>query len=125
VNEAKIAVPFVASSPDPEVPAKPQRRKFSAEDKKRILEEADAATGHGAIGALLRREGMYSSMLANWRRERDAAVKRPSRRSAAYSLNDIRWLAKTRICADKISGSRKSSTRRTSSSMFKKKWPGC
>ena len=76
MSEAKMAVPLVASSSDPEVFAKPQRRKFSAEDKKRILEEADGATAHGAIGALLRREGIYSSTLANWRREREAAVRK-------------------------------------------------
>jgi transposase len=74
VSEAKIAVPFVASSPDPEVASKAQRRKFSAEDKKRILEEVDRATGHGGIGAVLRREGIYSSTLHLWRKERDAAV---------------------------------------------------
>ena len=73
--ESKIAVPFLASSPDPEVPAKAQRRKFGAEDKKRILEEVDRATGHGGIGAVLRREGIYSSTLHGWRRERDAAVR--------------------------------------------------
>ena len=71
MSEAKIAVPFVTSSPDPEVPAKAQRRKFSAEDKKRILEEVDRATGHGGIGAVLRREGIYSSTLYGWRKERD------------------------------------------------------
>jgi transposase-like protein len=76
VSEARIAVPFATSSPDSEVPARAQRRKFSAEDKKRILEEADRATAHGAVGALLRREGMFSSTLANWRREREAAVKK-------------------------------------------------
>jgi transposase len=75
VSETKFAVPFVASSPDPEVPAKPERRKFSAEDKKRILEEVDRATGHGGIGAVLRREGIYSSTLHGWRKERDAAVR--------------------------------------------------
>jgi transposase len=75
VNEGKSAIPFVASSADPEVPAKPQRRRFSAEDKKRILEEADTTTGRGAIGALLRREGIYSSTLYGWRKERDAAVR--------------------------------------------------
>jgi transposase len=75
VSETKITVPFVASSPDPEVPAKPERRKFSAEDKKRILEEVDRATGHGGIGAVLRREGIYSSTLHGWRKERDAAVR--------------------------------------------------
>ena len=74
MNEAKMAVPFVASSPDPEVPEKAQRRKFSAEDKKRILEEVDRATGHGGIGAVLRRQGIYSSTLHLWRKERDAAV---------------------------------------------------
>jgi transposase len=74
VSESKLAVPFVASSPDPEVPEKAQRRKFSAEDKKRILEEVDRAAGHGGIGAVLRREGIYSSTLHGWRKERDAAV---------------------------------------------------
>jgi len=76
VSEAKIAVPFVASTPDPEVPAKPQRRKFSAEDKKRILEETDGAVEHGGVGAILRREGIYSSTLHGWRKERDTAVRK-------------------------------------------------
>ena len=75
MSETKIAVPFVASSPDPEVAAKPERRRFSAEDKKRILEEVDRAAGHGGIGAILRREGIYSSTLHGWRKERDAAVR--------------------------------------------------
>jgi len=76
VSEAKVAIPFVASSPDPEVPAKPERRKFSAEDKTRILEETDRAVEHGGIGAILRREGIYSSTLHGWRKERDAAVRK-------------------------------------------------
>ncbi len=71
MNESKLAVPFVTSSPDPEVASKAQRRKFSAADKKRILDEVDRATGHGAI---LRREREYSSTLHQWRKERDAAV---------------------------------------------------
>jgi transposase len=75
VSEAKNAIPFVTSSPDPEVPAKPQRRKFSAEDKERILEETDRAVGHGGVGAILRREGIYSSTLYAWRKERDSAVR--------------------------------------------------
>ena len=74
MNEAKIAVPFATNSPDPEVPEKAQRRKFSAEEKKRILEELDRTAGHGGIGAVLRREGIYSSTLHGWRKERDAAV---------------------------------------------------
>jgi transposase len=55
---------------DPEVKAKPERRQFSAEYKRRILEEADACTEPGQIGGLLRREGLYSSNLINWRRQR-------------------------------------------------------
>jgi transposase-like protein len=58
--------------PDPEVPAKARRRRFSAQYKKKILEEADACKGkHGAIGALLRREGLYSSHLTTWRKQRE------------------------------------------------------
>jgi transposase-like protein len=60
-----------ATAPDPEVPAKVQRRQFSAEYRRRILKEADACKKHGALGALLRREGLYSSHLVNWRRQRD------------------------------------------------------
>ena len=74
MSEAKMAVPFATSSPDPEVPAKAQRRKFSADDKKRILDEVERASGHGGIGAVLRREGIYSSTLHGWRKERDATV---------------------------------------------------
>jgi transposase len=61
----------LASRPDPEVVAKPKRRTFTAEYKLSILQEAAAACGtRGGIGALLRREGLYSSLLATWRRER-------------------------------------------------------
>src|SRR5262245_38139488 len=56
---------------DPEVKAKPERRKFSAEYKRRILEEADACTEPGQIVALLRREGLYPSNLIHWRQQRD------------------------------------------------------
>jgi transposase len=71
VSEAKTGISITA---DPEVPEKVHRRKFRAEDKKRILEAVDRATGHGGIGAVLRREGIYSSTLHGWRKERDAAV---------------------------------------------------
>ncbi len=60
-----------ASVPDPEVPARVQRRQFTAEYRRRILKEADACKKHGALGALLRREGLYSSHLVNWRRQRE------------------------------------------------------
>ena len=51
-------------------PEKPKRRRFSAEYKLRILEEADRCTKPGELGLLLRREGLYSSHLAEWRRWR-------------------------------------------------------
>lgn len=57
-----------------EVMAKARRRSFTPEYKKRILEAADKAADTGGIGALLRREGLYSSVLTRWRRERDEAV---------------------------------------------------
>ena len=61
--------------PDPEVIADAKRRTFTAEYKQGILEEADAAAAQpGGIGALLRREGLYSSHLVTWRRERQAGV---------------------------------------------------
>lgn len=56
--------------PDPEVVPQAKRRRFSAEYKLRILEEVDACTEPGQIGALLRREGLYSSHLTTWRRQR-------------------------------------------------------
>ena len=57
--------------PDPEVPERAKRRQFSAEYKLRIVREADACKGSGEIGALLRREGLYSSHLVVWRRQRE------------------------------------------------------
>ncbi len=60
--------------PDPEVLEKARRRQFTAEYKLRIVQEADAAREPGEIGALLRREGLYSSHLITWRRQRDAGA---------------------------------------------------
>ena len=68
--------PPAASHPDPEVVARPQRRSYPAEYKVRILREAEAAAAiRGGIGALLRREGLYSSLLVNWRRERAQGIR--------------------------------------------------
>ena len=61
--------------PDPEVVAKAKRRSFTAAYKQQILTQADAATERGGIGALLRREGLYSSHLGKWRRERAASIR--------------------------------------------------
>ncbi len=57
--------------PPNEVTPKAKRRRFSASYKLRILEETDRCTQPGQIGALLRREGLYSSNLTSWRRKRD------------------------------------------------------
>ncbi|TFH26265.1 MAG: hypothetical protein E4H00_10830 [Myxococcales bacterium] len=58
----------------PEVTEKAVRRRFTAEYKERILDEADRCTEPGQVGQLLRREGLYSSHLANWRRQRKAGL---------------------------------------------------
>ncbi len=60
--------------PDPEVPLKPERRRFTKGYKLDILSQVDACSGVGQIGALLRREGLYSSYLANWRLQRSQGL---------------------------------------------------
>jgi transposase-like protein len=65
----------LVEAPDPEVLEKPRRRQFTAAQKLRVLREADAAEGKkGALAALLRREGLYSSHLSTWREQRAAGV---------------------------------------------------
>lgn len=59
------------TSSEVEVTAKPARRRFTAEYKLRILREAEGCDGRGEIGALLRREGLYSSHLTQWRKQRE------------------------------------------------------
>lgn len=74
-----------ARTPDPEVEAKPKRRTFTAAYRLRILEEADRCQSPGEIGRLLRREGLYSSHLAGWRkarREGSRAALAPKKRGA-------------------------------------------
>ena len=69
-----VPEPPTPPRPDSEVIADAKRRTFTADYKRRILAEADAAAQPGAIGALLRREGLYSSHLVTWRRERQAGI---------------------------------------------------
>jgi transposase len=75
------------AAPDPELAERPLRRRFSAEYKLRILREAEACTRPGEVGALVRREGIYSSHLSKWRQQRDAgaleALGRPRGRKPA------------------------------------------
>ncbi len=63
-----------AEKPNPEVVPKSQRRRFSAGYKLRILSEVEACGRPGEVGALLRREGLYSSLLSDWRKQRDAGI---------------------------------------------------
>ncbi len=90
VNGVRSRSPSVAR--ELEMAARPTRRRFSVEEKRRILSAADACAP-GTLGALLRREGIYSSLLAAWRVQRDrgdldAAVlrKRSSRKSEGQAL---------------------------------------
>jgi transposase len=63
-----------ALRPNPEVVARAKRRRFTGEYKRRILAQLDGEQAPGDIGALLRREGLYSSHLTKWRREREAGI---------------------------------------------------
>jgi transposase-like protein len=74
MREMTLAGPPTAV-PDPAVEAKPQRRRFTAEYKLRLLREVERAKAPGEIGAILRREGLYSSHLVTWRRERDCVAR--------------------------------------------------
>ncbi len=64
----------IMSPPNPEVPEKRPRRKFTAQYKLRIIAEADACKGLGQIGILLRSEGLYSSNLNTWRRQKEKGL---------------------------------------------------
>ncbi len=84
-RRAEADSPGAGAPPDPEVAAKPRRRQFTAAYRLRILEEANRCTTSGEIGQLLRREGLYSSHLSNWRkaqREGSLAALAPKKRGA-------------------------------------------
>lgn len=93
--ERVISAVTKTKRPDPEVVPKAKRRTFSSAYKLRILEEADACNKPGEIGALLRREGLYSSLLSDWRRQREAgslAGLSPKKRGRK-STGDMRRIA--------------------------------
>ena len=70
-SDLAAARPSREGVPDPELVEKAKRRQFTAEYKLRILRQAEACTRPGEIGALLRREGLYTSHLTAWRKQRD------------------------------------------------------
>jgi transposase len=97
--------------PDPVVAEKPVRRRFTAEYKLRVLSEADRSTGPGQLGALLRREGLYSSHLSTWRKQREEgtlAALTPKRRGrkadpGAALIAENQWLKReTQRLAEKL-----------------------
>lgn len=71
VGDRKRAPHGPIGSPNPELVERPRRRRFTAAYKLEVLREADACTRPGEIGALLRREGLYSSHLTAWRKQRE------------------------------------------------------
>ena len=84
--------PDPKAHPDPEVVAQAKRRHFTADYKLRILAQADQAKGASGVGALLRREGLYSSLLTAWRRERQSAIDRaltPKKRGPKSQPNPL------------------------------------
>ena len=89
----------IAPPPDPEVAATAKRRQFSSSERRRILAAADRCGKTGEIGALLRREGIYSSQLATWRNQREATERaglEPKKRGpkADPTIAEARRLAK-------------------------------
>ena len=81
------------AQPEVQVPAKPKRRRFTAQYKRDILGQADACTQTGELSALLRREGLYSSHLTAWRRARhsgELAALEPKKRGRKAKKVDPR-----------------------------------
>lgn len=74
-------------APDPEVPARHARRRFTTAYKLEILRKADACTRHGELGALLRKEGLYSSHVVTWRRQREHGLTPKTRGRKATRVN--------------------------------------
>jgi transposase len=89
------APPQAACATDAEVVAHARRRQFSNADKRRILDAADRCTRPGEVGALMRREGVYSSSLSTWRRQREAgdlAALAPQKRGPKIPANRAEML---------------------------------
>ena len=83
------ASPNPAIAPDPEVTARHGRRRFTTQYKLEILRKVDACTQPGQVGELLRKEGLYSSHLVTWRKQREAGLT-PKRRGRKAELVDPR-----------------------------------
>lgn len=97
-NNSRVNGPVPIRMSDPEVRPKAKRRSFSVEYKLAILAEADGCREPGKIGALLRREGLYSSHLTAWRRQRNASEMAPgaARKRGCKANPEAEELAKLR-----------------------------
>ena len=117
----------VAAAPSSELSARPCRRTFTAQDKLPILAETDRAAGSGGIGAILRREGLYSSMLTDWRKARDAGADgalAPAKRGPKIAEPNP-LAAALALPRKRMPGSRCTSPAPRPSSTFKKKSRPC
>jgi transposase len=74
LTQPSIPGPATAVIADPQVSDQPVRRRFTAEYKRRIVREAELCVAPGQIGSLLRREGLYSSQLSEWRKQEEQAA---------------------------------------------------
>jgi len=104
--------------PGPEVNEKPVRRQFKAEYKIRIIGEADGCTAKGQVGELLRREGLYSSHLSNWRRLREEgslASLKPKQRGRRVSTGLSLSRSSSRMRRESLASQIASGVRRTHS----------
>jgi transposase-like protein len=82
-------------APDPEIAEVAQRRRFTTEYKLKIVAEAEACTEPGQVGALLRREGLYSSHLANWRNQaKRGLIEKRGRKPNDPLINEVARLKK-------------------------------
>ena len=98
-DQSRVAGGVRVAVPDPELVERPRRRRFSAEYKLRIVREAEACSRSGEVGELLRREGLYSSLLTEWRRARDSGALEalaPRRRGPARQSAELVELAAVR-----------------------------
>jgi transposase-like protein len=94
----------VMADSGPTLPDKPRRRSFTTEYKQRIVDAYDACAGDGDKGALLRREGLYSSHIVEWRRARDNAARRGLAKPRARTSPDTAALAKANAKIERLEG---------------------
>jgi transposase len=88
-GSSTLELDAVSVPPDSEVPARHARRRFTTAYKLAILRRADACTRHGELGALLRKEGLYSSHVITWRQQREAGLT-PKKRGRKMTAVDPR-----------------------------------